>query len=140
MPDQIPQDNVPVGTMQPQPTEPQPTQEDQDQAQKQEQEASKEQIQTRQQQELDALKARQEQELTMADPMARAVDQNAFDATFPRGPEAPLETLKPSQRQGQGIVPPPDSPQPVPPVLERPQDPASEVTPETPPVNLDPTQ
>lgn len=55
-------------------------------------------------QERKQLERKQRQERAALDPSGPpAVDEDAHDATRPRGPEAPFETLKPSQRQGLGI-------------------------------------
>jgi hypothetical protein len=75
-------------------------------------------LEQRHQKEREALKAQ-------FDPNHRPIHQEAFDATAPRGPEAPYETLKPSQRQGQGIIPPPAQPIAPPPALDTPATEAS---------------
>lgn len=97
-----------------------------DEAQKTALQEAKQDLETRQKLELEELQRRHQREQTAIDPTARPVDADALDATKPRGPEAPYETMKPSQRQGQGI-----ETLPAPPILEKPHDATSEVVPET---------
>jgi hypothetical protein len=56
------------------------------------------------QQDIDRLNAQHELSVALLDPAQKPIDAPAYDATAPRAAEAPLETLKPSQRQGEGIT------------------------------------
>ena len=74
--------------------------------------AQKEALETRHKAETERLEKQHADELAMLDPQGHPVDSGAFDATRPRGPEAPFETLKPSQRQGEVIAQSEDTPAP----------------------------